>query len=134
AILEDSLPEQETALFASGDAEDLTDDPLDHRAAEGLELLLVAAAHRQLGSVFQGHLVVAVEPGVELLDPVDADDGGSVNPEKLDRVELALDSGGRFLVDVTGRSRVEHHVVPSRLDPVDLLGAEEVAPSLRLDE
>src|SRR2546425_9741808 len=55
-------------------------------------LVLVAVAQRKAGAVLQRHGVVAVEPGVELLDPVDVDDRRAVDAQEPRRIEPAFDS------------------------------------------
>lgn len=107
---------------------------LNRSSPECFELLLVSLTHCELGPVLQYDLVVTVEPRVELLDSFDVHYCRSVDSHEAGWVELTLDTGGRVVVEVTGRPHVENHVIAAGLDPVDVPDANEVASPLALDE
>src|SRR6185369_17842764 len=84
--------------------------------------------------VMQQHDVLAAEGRVQLLDAVDVDDGGAVDANELDGIELRLDVAHRSSHEVRLGADVQADVVPRRLAPVDVVRAHEIDASTGLDD
>ena len=78
--------------------------------------------------VAQHHLGVARRQRAQLADPVHPDDGRPVDARELRRVEPGLQLFQRLPVQVRGAAGVDLDVVVLRLDPVDLVFAQESGP------
>ncbi len=72
---------------------------------ELLRYVGLIAAHAQFLAVLQKNQVITVKPGLDLFNHADIYDGGTVNPYKVARIELALKSAQGFADLVGGRPR-----------------------------
>src|SRR5687768_5754450 len=73
-----------------------------------------------------------MEPGLDLANPIDVDDGRSTHAEKLARIELTLQAGHRFPDRVAGLAHVNLDVLAIRFEPIDVrdrLKQRAVAPA-----
>src|SRR5204863_9162651 len=94
-------------------------------AERGLQLLSVAAREREPRAVLQEDVVLAVRPGLQLLDAVEPDDCGAVYAHELFGVELRFETRDCLAQEVRLLPRVNGNVVALGLDPVDLVRVEE---------
>ncbi len=76
--------------------------------------------------------MVTLEPGLDLLDPVQVDDGGTVDAGEPFRVELLLQVPHRLADQVSVGAGMQDRVVAFRFHPVDLVYVDEIraAPAL----
>src|SRR5690348_7545155 len=77
------------------------------------------AAHAQFFAVRQYHQVIAMEPGMDLLDPLHVDQSRAVNSLEVAGIELMFQIAERCANFVTARSRMHADIIPRRLNPVD---------------
>src|SRR5947199_317851 len=103
-------------------------------AERGLQLLSVAAREREPRAVLQEVVVLAVRPGLHLLDAVEPDDRGAVYAYELFGVELRFEAGDCLAQEVRLLARVYRDVVALGLDPVDLVRVEEEDAAPRLHD
>jgi hypothetical protein len=80
------------------------------------------------------HLVFAVEERLELLDAVDVHDRRAMDADEAVGVHAALEPGHRLSQQVRLPGHVQADVVARRLDPVDLVGAQEEEPARGLHD
>src|SRR5437588_6829320 len=94
-------------------------------AERGLQLLAVAAREREPRAVLQKDVVLAMRPGLQLLDAVESDDCGAVYADELFGIELRFEAGDGLAQEVRLLARVYGDVVALGLDPVNLIRVEE---------
>src|SRR5882762_5818011 len=90
-----------------------------------MERLAVSGTRGELRAVLQDHDVFAVEPRLELFDPVHIDDRRAMHAHEVVRREPLLEACERVPDDVRLTSRVQPGVLSVRLDPIDLTRPEK---------
>src|ERR1700686_1555896 len=93
--------------------------PARRAAEEILDLVRVAARELQLVPAFEREEVLAVHVGTKTPDEVQVDDGRAVHALKELRIQDLLELLHGAAQDVGIAGRVDAHVVPGRVDPLD---------------
>src|SRR4051812_16249430 len=106
----------------------------DSGASRGANPVAERAAHRQARAVAQHHLAVAVRGRDELHHALHVHDRGAMHADELRGIEFLLDRLQRRPDEMRRAAGVQLHVVVSRRDPVDFLGAQKEDASRRLDD
>src|SRR5262245_25176509 len=107
--------------------------PLSKRLPQPLlQLLPIAAAQRQSSTVVQDHDVLAVEPGLQLLDPIRVDDPRPMNANESARVQPRFHVVHRLAEEVRVFAQVQTHIVARRFNPIELVGPQEEHAAARL--
>src|SRR5262249_42543613 len=86
----------------------------------------------QTRTVPHDHDVLTVEPPLQFLDAIDVHDRRAMDAHERLWVELGFHVLHAFAKKMGLALRVDLHVVPRRLDPIDLLGTNEEDPAARL--
>src|SRR5258705_13822290 len=86
-----------------------------------LQLVFVAAAESETRAVPEDDRMVAVEPGLQLLDPFRVDDAGAMDAGKPPAVEPGFHAIHRLPEQVRLLTEMKPYVVAGRLDPVDFI-------------
>jgi hypothetical protein len=102
-------------------------------AGELFDGFVLIAAETKFGAVFHDDEVAAAEPGLDLLDEIDVDDGGAVDAEELRGVELLFKALEGF-ADLEGAlACVEACVVAKGFDAFDLGDRKEADAAVLCD-
>ena len=82
-------------------------------AHSSLEIRSVVSTKRELLAVFHDDAVLAVKPGLHLLDLINLDNCRTMNAPELSRVELFLETADRLAQEIALLVVVNANVVPS---------------------
>src|SRR5215467_624633 len=93
------------------------------------QLRLEATAQAQLRAILQDHAVVAVVPGLKLLDALDVNDRGAMDTQESVRAEFYFEAVHGLAEQVRFWPNVSFGVVTCGPDPIDLLRLQEVNPA-----
>ena len=74
--------------------------------------------------------MMAVKPGLDLLDTADIHDCGAMYPQELSRVELLFKAGEGLAEFVLASADVKAYVVAISFDPIDVLGRDKLHSSV----
>src|ERR1041385_2364731 len=77
------------------------------------------AAHAQLFAVRQYHQMIAMEPGMDFLDPLHVHQSRAVNPLEVAGIELVFEIGERRANFVASRTRMNADIIPRCPTPVN---------------
>src|SRR6185436_8241490 len=95
------------------------------RAESILQLFPIPATQGEARTGAEQHGILTVQPRLEFLDTLHVDDPGAVNPEELFWIEPAFNRVHGLAEKMRGRSDMKADVIARRLDPIDLVGAQE---------
>src|SRR5437763_10085582 len=89
------------------------------------QTLVVAAAAGEASATAEDDHVVAVKPWLQLANRVDMHDRRAMHAQKRARVQLRLQRAKAFAHQMARRADMQAHIIVSRLDPVDVVAANE---------
>jgi hypothetical protein len=93
---------------------------------QGLELVAIPSAQRELGSVVKHDHLIAVKERIERLDALYVDQGRAVDAEKPRWIEPRLQVGERLPQEMGLPERVHSDVVVGGFHPVDVVDLENL--------
>src|SRR5215470_14593928 len=98
-----------------------------------MQFFPVALGQRQLNAVGQDDSILAVEPGLHFLDPVDVDDRRTMNANELGWIESRLQIAQRLSQQMRLARDMDSHIVALGFDPVNLGGLDKKDAAIPLD-
>src|SRR5262245_9217467 len=99
-----------------------------------VQVIAEAMAELQLRSVVEDDLVIAAEPGLELTNAIQVDDGRTSDALKFTRVEFGFQAADGFAEEMPFPVSVQQDVIALRLDPFDLVRLEKEDAAFGLDD
>src|SRR5689334_3919558 len=99
-----------------------------------LQFVPVPTTQRKPRSIAQDDDILAVEPGLQFLDPLGVDDARAVDADEAARVEARLHVGHRLAEEMRLFTEMQAHVVARGLDPIEIFGAQEEHAATRLHD
>src|SRR5262245_9369597 len=98
-----------------------------------LELVAKGAAHGQFRAVAQEDDVIAMEDRLHFANSFEIDNGGAMDAHEPPWVQLLLERRQRLAQKINLLTDVKPYVVGCGFDPVDVVDANEIDASARLD-
>src|SRR6266576_3905865 len=83
------------------------------------------------GPVLHRHNVLSMEVRLKLAELVQIDDRRAVHSDEFSRVQPCLHRLDRLANEVLSAAGVEGRIVPRRIDPLDVVRADEIDPGVR---